>query len=201
MAEAPDYPSYSERELRQILTRIDVDRFPDRVVAIHRQLEKLEVLKARMAPPGATGPRISVARSPRSRRRRMIAYFALCAAAGLASMTFANNWKDVIPVAFVILGAGLAQRAWDMRFSREVYDFGTGLLIREGNYEFYVGLEHIHRIDAQTHDGGHDEVVIELKFETKGGEGISFFPTPDAMNHAGLASYVAHLRHRVRAAQ
>jgi uncharacterized RDD family membrane protein YckC len=40
--EKPDFSKYSEAQLRQILTRIDKARFPDRVEEIHARLARLE---------------------------------------------------------------------------------------------------------------------------------------------------------------
>ena len=38
----PDYTKYTDDELRQILTRIDVERFPDRVEEIKTRLTSLD---------------------------------------------------------------------------------------------------------------------------------------------------------------
>jgi len=38
----PDYAKYSESELRQVLTRIDRERYPERVVEIEARLSALE---------------------------------------------------------------------------------------------------------------------------------------------------------------
>jgi uncharacterized RDD family membrane protein YckC len=40
--EKPDFSKYSESQLRQILTRIDKERFPDRVAEIHALLARME---------------------------------------------------------------------------------------------------------------------------------------------------------------
>ena len=44
--EKPDFAKYSETQLRQILTRIDAERFPDRVEEIHARLAQLEAERA-----------------------------------------------------------------------------------------------------------------------------------------------------------
>ena len=44
--DAPDFAKYDEAQLRQILTRIDRERFPDRVALIETQLSKLAGEKA-----------------------------------------------------------------------------------------------------------------------------------------------------------
>lgn len=119
----------------------------------------------------------------------------------LAIVIFFQNWKEIMPIAIVIALAGLAQKSWNSRFLVEVYDLGTGFLIKEPNTEFYVDLTHIHHIDAQTHDGGHFEVVLKLGYPSKGGEKISFFPTPEVMQPSGENAYLEQLRQRVVAAK
>lgn len=49
--EKPDYAKYSEDQLRQVLTRIDAERFPDRVQEIHARLAQLEAERS-ARPPG-----------------------------------------------------------------------------------------------------------------------------------------------------
>lgn len=46
----PDYARYTEEQLRQVLTRIDADRFPDRVQEIHDRLARMEAERAAAEP-------------------------------------------------------------------------------------------------------------------------------------------------------
>lgn len=51
----PDYSQYDEAQLRQVLARIDAQRYPERVQAVHARLAELERLAAERAalPPAA----------------------------------------------------------------------------------------------------------------------------------------------------
>lgn len=149
-----------------------------------------------MAPP-ATGPRISVWKAPAVSKRAMRVYFAAGAVIALVIVIVFQNWEEILPVAIVIALAGLAQKSWNSRFLLEVYDLGDGFLIKDANTEFYVDLAQIHHIDAQTYDGGHFEVVLELNCQTRDGGKISFFPTPEAMLPTGEQAYLEYLRQRV----
>jgi hypothetical protein len=55
----PDYSQYDEAQLRQVLARIDAQRYPERVQAVHARLAELERLAAERAaqPPAAPPPR------------------------------------------------------------------------------------------------------------------------------------------------
>ncbi|MGV7206682.1 hypothetical protein ACLB1G_02380 [Oxalobacteraceae bacterium A2-2] len=53
----PDYSHYDEAQLRQVLARIDAQRYPERVRAVHERLAELEGLAAdRAAQPPCAGP-------------------------------------------------------------------------------------------------------------------------------------------------
>ena len=52
----PDFSQYTEEQLRQILTRIDAGRFPERVAAIHARLAELAALGPAAGSDSADGP-------------------------------------------------------------------------------------------------------------------------------------------------
>jgi hypothetical protein len=41
----PDYENYSETQLRQVLTLIDAERFPDRVAEVRARLANIDAIK------------------------------------------------------------------------------------------------------------------------------------------------------------
>lgn len=199
--DSPNYAEYSERELLQVLTRIDADRFPERVAEVHEHLAKFSGLKTQCPPFGATGPLVSIWKSPVTARKKMYAHFAIAAVVCISALIFQNHWQELIPIAGVIALGGPMMLAWESRYLRQIYDLGEGFLIKDSDAEVYVGLTQIHYVSAMTHDGGQYEVTLEIAFETKIGARIDFFPTLEAVKAAGTRSYTEYLKQRIQAAK
>jgi hypothetical protein len=199
--DSPNYANYSERELHQVLTRIDADRFPERVAEVHEHLAKFSDLKTQHPPFGATGPQVSIWKPPATASKKMYAHFALAAVVCILALIFQNHWRDLIPIAGVIALGGPMMLAWESRYQRKIYDFGEGFLIKDFDLEVYVGLTQIHYVTAMTHEDGQYEVTLEIVFETKLGARINFFPTPEAVTAAGTSSYTEYLKQRIQGAK
>ncbi len=174
----PDFSRYSEPQLRQILTRLDGARFPQRVAAIEAQLMRLAA-----APDQAPPLRLSLAR-PQQGGEQLVSAFhrrlpglmvgLMLVWLGYLLLVHGPSLALLMPclVGVVFLGIVIGQRE---HYLDAVLDHGTVLELRKGELIDVVALHDVVSVDL-VRDGEHYWSEVRLLTPGVLGQSVRFIP-------------------------
>ncbi len=201
--ERPDFSRYSEQQLRQILTRLDGERFPERLKEIEACLiafDSNKVNETQLEIP--TGEHLLMSSRVSVFTNVIFPFFWFGTGLFFAFAFLISKDKGLTDwlflLAFVISGV-LGQFAIN-RLAEEVYLAGdTLILVRKGNKEL-VRLTSITEVEIL--NGETTTVVLHLACSTKFGHRIEFVPaTRFSLNPYKGIAVVDELNLRIAAAK
>lgn len=202
--EQPDFSQYSEQQLRQILSRLDRKRFPERLEEIETRLAILaeEDVKADAQDEFSAGEAQLISSQAAGITRAIFPYFWFGIWSIFAILFFASKQKD-ISTGWLLLACfcfGLLGQFAIHRLTDEVYlACDVLILLRRGEKEI-VRLTSINEVEVT---GGETmTVVLHLASSTKFGKRIEFVPkTKIFANPFKEIGVVNELKTRVAAAK
>lgn len=202
--EKPDFTRYSQEQLRQILTRLDAARYPERVQEVERRLAELDMISSVAASaadfPTGESKRISSDISLVMNRVVPFVWVVICLTLFISRVfsTEEQNTGWMMLIVFVVLGM-LGQFAINQRIE-EVFLVEDSLLLVQAGREEFVSLTRIDSVEVVDDEG--ISVVLHLSGVTKFGQRIKFVPaTGFIFNPFREIPVVDELRARIAAAK
>lgn len=171
----PDYSTYTELQLEQVLTRIDKERFPERVEEIRERLATLQPREPRLKgkPPSHTFPRTISVPHEKVRLTRVVLPIIAFTVVGNISAGFPNTPMLLATAACLAFAIFLARFA--ATFADVVVDWGNALVITIGDINVRVMLNEIESIDYEL-DESSNYIQFHVGRETQLGKRFRFFP-------------------------
>lgn len=200
----PDFARYSPEQLRQILTRIDAARYPERVEEIERRLAAAETLSnsAREAAAVPLGERTRISSDVTLLFSRVVPAVGIGIwLVFLVSLIFSAEKQSTgwfMLVLLLVLGM-LGQFAIN-RFAEEVFLVDNALIVVQAGKEEMISLTTIDSVEVVNDEGM--SVVLHLSGAGGIGQRIEFVPaTGFLFNPFKELPVVDELRARIAAAK
>lgn len=200
----PDFARYSQEQLRQILTRLDAARFPERVQEIERRLAALESISNDAASvsdfPMGDRTRISSKVSLVINKAGQLLWVAICLTLFI-SFIFSTEKPSADRVILVVLFVlGMLGRFAINRFTEEVFLVDDWLILVQEGKEELLSLTRVDSVEVIDNDGV--SVVLHLSSVTRFGQRIQFVPaTGFVFNPFKEIPVVDELRARIASAK
>ena len=200
----PDFARYSQEQLRQILTRLDAARFPERVQEIELRLAALDSISNDAVSasdfPMGDRTRISSNVSLGVNKAFQLLWVAICLAL-FVSFIFSTEKQGADRVILVVLFVlGMLGRFAINRFTEEVFLVDDWLILVQEGKEELLSLTRVDSVEVVDNDGV--SVVLHLSSVTRFGQRIQFVPaTGFVFNPFKEIPVVDELRARIASAK
>lgn len=200
----PDFARYSQEQLRQILTRLDAARYPERLEEIERRLAAADALSnsAGSAVEVPLGERTRISSNISQLVNKVAPLFAIGIwLALLVSFIFSAEKQSTGWLMLVLLPVlGMLGQFAINRFAEEVFLVGDVLIVVQAGKEEFVSLTTIDSVEVDDAEGL--SVVLHLSGAGKLGQRIAFVPaTGFSFNPFKEIPVVDELRARIAAAR
>jgi hypothetical protein len=201
VGEAPDYATYTEAELGQVLARIDRTRFPERVKQVEHYLASFAQAKSAAAPAGNACRKISVSPSALGIRLPLYGFSAVAFALLVSALIFTEKAYALMSWAALLLAAGIFGYLRGSDFQLEVFDYGDGLEFKHDGKQAYVALSHVDWAEIAYSDDQKDWIVLHLSFTSALGDRIAFYPAVDSPRSRSFNDFFTDLSLRIHSAK
>ena len=202
--EKPDFTRYSQEQLRQILTRLDAVRYPERVQEIKLRLVALDTISNDVDSaadfPSGERRRISSSISLVINRVVPVVWVGICFTL-FASLIFSTEKQIAGWVMLIVLFVlGMLGQFMITRLTEEVFLVDDSLILVQAGKEEIVSLKRIDSVEVV--DGEGVSVVLHLSSVTRFGQRIEFVPaTGFRFNPFKEIPVVGELRVRIASAK
>ena len=202
--EKPDFTRYSQEQLRQILTRLDEARYPERVQEIELRLAALDTMSNAVDPaadfPSGERRRISSSISLVINRVVPVVWVGICLTL-FVSLIFSTEKQNTGWVMLIVLFVlGMLGQFVITRLTEEVFLVDDWLILVQAGKEERVSLKRIDSVEVVNGEGV--SVVLHLSSVSKFGQRIEFVPaTGFLFNPFKEVPVVDELRVRIASAK
>ena len=174
----PDFARYSQEQLRQILTRLDAARYPERVEEIERRLAVLDSISNDAGPapdfPVEDRKRISSNASLVINKAGQLLWVAICLTLFVSFIFSTEKLETGWGILIVLFIVGMLGQFAVNRFTDEVFLVDDWLILVHAGKEELVSLTRIDSVEVVDNDGV--SVVLHLSSVTRFGQRIQFVP-------------------------
>ena len=202
--EKPDFTRYSQEQLRQILTRLDEARYPERVQEIELRLAALDTMSNAVDPaadfPSGERRRISSSISLVINRVVPVVWVGICLTLFVSLIFSAEKQNTGWVMLIVLFVLGMLGQFVITRLTEEVFLVDDWLILVQAGKEERVSLKRIDSVEVVNGEGV--SVVLHLSSVSKFGQRIEFVPaTGFLFNPFKEVPVVDELRVRIASAK
>ena len=176
--EKPDFTRYSQEQLRQILTRLDEARYPERVQEIELRLAALDTMSNAVDPaadfPSGERRRISSSISLVINRVVPVVWVGICLTLFVSLIFSAEKQNTGWVMLIVLFVLGMLGQFVITRLTEEVFLVDDSLILVQAGAEDFVSLTRVDSVEVVDNDGV--SVVLHLSSVTRFGQRIQFVP-------------------------